>query len=228
MRQRTFIVLAALGVAAGAACSSSSSNGTPDGGQQDASGSGSGSSSSGASSSGASSSGASSSSGSSGGTREAGLLMGMQIGTPPTSMAGGVYCPGQFGLMAACAAPAVCCWGDQSQVPTPLAGCTASSACTGSAISCSGPAGCSAGQVCCFGFATDAGVSAAGVGTSFTTQCATDCPTGDMVHYQLCGSSSDCPAGEVCNNMAPYAPYCFSAGGRDGGGGDDAADAGPE
>jgi hypothetical protein len=62
-----------------------------------------------------------------------------------------------------------------------------------------------------------------------------------MIHYRLCASGSDCAAGEICNNMAPYAPYCVAQpgspdGGMDGGavdGGDaastaDASDAGPE
>jgi hypothetical protein len=218
MRQRTFVFLASIGVAAGAACSSSSSSGTPDGGQDAASSGESGGSSSG--------------SGSSGGSSESGIVMGMQIGTSPTPMDGGVYCPAAFGSMAACAAPDICCWGDQSQVPAPMAGCTSSTACTGSFIACSGTARCSAGQVCCFAFAADAGMSAQGVGNAFTTQCVSDCPTGDMVHYRLCGSSSDCAAGEICNNMAPYSPYCFATGGTDGGGDagstSDAADAGPE
>jgi hypothetical protein len=150
-------------------------------------------------------------------------------------MDGGVYCPAAFGAMAACATPQVCCWGDQSQMPAPMAGCTDSNACTGSSIGCSGTAQCSAGQVCCFVYAADAGTSAQGIGTNFAAQCATDCTTGDMVHYRLCGSSADCAAGERCNTMAPYAPYCVSAGGLDGGsseGGDagsasGAADAGP-
>jgi len=213
MRRKTFILLASIGVAGGSSCSSSSSNGTSDGGQ-DAAGSD-------------ASTGGGSESGADGGSPEAGLVMGMQIGTPPTSMDGGVYCPGNFGLMAACAAPAVCCWGDQSLSPAPLAGCTASTACAGSSITCSGNAQCAAGQVCCFAFAADGGVGASGVGTSFTSQCTTDCPTGDMIHYQLCGSSSECGVGEICDNMAPYSPYCTSVGGLDGGTGDDGGDAGP-
>jgi hypothetical protein len=237
MRKLTVIFLASISVGAAAACGSSSDSGTPDGGQDDASSSSSGSG-------GGSSGGSGSSSG--GGVSEApdaSLPMAMQIGTAPTPIDGGVYCPGTFGSMAACAAPEVCCWGDQTQVPAPLAGCTSASACSGSSIACSSTDQCSAGQVCCFAYQSDAGAVAA-MTAPFVAQCASSCPTGDMIHYQLCGSSSDCAAGEICNNMAPYAPYCISNGSLDGGGGDggdaastsaadaastlDAADAGAE
>ncbi len=160
--------------------------------------------------------------------------MGMQIGTAPTPIDGGVYCPAALGAMTACAAPQVCCWADQSQMPPPVQGCTSTSACTGSLIGCSATAQCAAGQVCCFAYTSDAGVGPTGVGTSFAAQCAADCPTGDMIHYQLCGSSADCAAGDICNTMAPYAPYCSPGGGMDGGGDagagstPDAADAGSE
>jgi hypothetical protein len=219
MRQRTFILLASIGVAAGTACGSSSNSGTPDSGSNAASSGGSSGSSSGAGSS------------SGGGSSGMGLPMGMQIGTAPTPIDGGVYCGAAFGGMGgACASPQVCCWGDQSQMPAPIAGCTDSNACTGSSIGCSATAQCSAGQVCCFVYGADAGTSAQGIGTNFTSQCATDCPEGDMVHYRLCGSSADCAAGDTCNMMAPYSPYCSSTGGRDGGGGNggngDGGDAG--
>ncbi len=216
MRELTVIFLASIGVAAAAACGSSSNTGTPDGGQDDASSSSSGS---------GGGSGSSSSGGVSEAPEAASVPMAMQIGTAPTPMDGGVYCPGSFGSMAACAAPEVCCWGDQSQVPAPLAGCTSASACSGSSIACSGTDQCSAGQVCCFAYDSDAGAVAA-MTSPFVAQCATSCPTGDMIHYQLCGSSSDCAAGEICNNMAPYAPYCVSSGNLDGGEGD-GGDAGP-
>jgi hypothetical protein len=38
-----------------------------------------------------------------------------------------------------------------------------------------------------------------------------------MVHYQLCGSNMDCPAGSTCSMMAPYAPYCMTPLNLDGG-----------
>ncbi|MGH7438017.1 MAG: hypothetical protein ACREOE_06350 [Gemmatimonadales bacterium] len=213
-----FLASLALGAAVAAvACGSSNSTGSSDDGGPDSAGS---SSSGGtASSSGGSSSGVAGSSGSSSGGAEAGVLpMGMQIGTVPTPMDGGVYCPAAFGAMAACAAPQVCCWGDQSQMPPPMAGCTASSACTGSVVACSGTAQCPAGQVCCFAFTGDAGATGAGPSGPFGAQCATSCPEGDMVHYRLCSSSADCTSGEICNNMAPYSPYCIATGPVDGGG----------
>jgi hypothetical protein len=243
MRELKLIFLAPVGVAAGiaaaAACGSSSTNGGPDSGQDGASsdGTSSGSASGSSGGTGSSSSGSSSGTGSGSSGADANLLpMGMQIGTPPTQMDGGLFCLGQFMSPAACAAPQVCCWGDQSQTPPPLAGCTSASSCTGSVIACSATAQCSAGQVCCFVFTSDAGAGAGGTMGPFAAQCATSCPTGDMIHYRLCGTSSDCAAGEICNNMAPYAPYCFAQpGSPDGGavdGGDatstaDASDAGP-
>jgi hypothetical protein len=66
-------------------------------------------------------------------------------------------------------------------------------------------------------FTTDAGPSVLGTMGPFSAQCATTCATGDMVHYRLCGTSSDCASGEICNNMAPYSPYCAALGNPDGG-----------
>lgn len=238
MRDLVLTLLASGGVMALVACGSSG-NGAPDGGQYD----GSIGSSSGASGSSSGGSGGSSGSSSSAGSDDSGSAMGeagqppmqMQIGTPPTSIAGGVYCPGNFGAMAACAAPQVCCWGDQSQSPPPLNGCTGASSCTGSVIACSETSQCASGQVCCFVFTADAGATVPGTLGPFTAQCATTCATGDMVHYRLCGTSSDCASGEICNNMAPYSPYCAALGNPDGGIGDagqssdagSAADVGP-
>jgi hypothetical protein len=223
MREASVVFLATASAAFALACSSSNTSSATDGGGNDtgsSTSSGGGSGSSGGGSSG-------------GGGFDAALPMGMQIGTPPTPMDGGVYCPisgamGPIGMAtpAACASPDICCWGDQSQFPPPLAGCTTASACTGSSIACSNTAQCGAGQVCCFVFAADAGGGGAGMGP-FTAQCAAACPEGDMVHYQLCGSDSDCASGETCMTMAPYSPYCAGAMGVDGGtGGEAAADGG--
>ena len=47
---------------------------------------------------------------------------------------------------------------------------------------------------------------------SFSAECADNCPTGDMVHYQLCASSTDCPSGQSCI-MGTYTTYCANMGG---------------
>lgn len=77
---------------------------------------------------------------------------------------------------------------------------------------------CSGGQVCCFAFATsDAGAGGGLFGaTGFSAQCASSCPTGDMVHYRLCASTSECPSGESCI-MGQYTTYCAQTPGLDGG-----------
>jgi hypothetical protein len=226
MRRAMIVFLASIGVAAAAACSSSSDNGGSDGGGSDGGG-GSGTSSG---STGGSGSGAGGGSRSGSGVFDAGMAM--QIGTVPTLIDGGVYCPtGGGGLMGggmptACASPQVCCWGDQTQLPAPLAGCTSASMCTGSVIACSNTGQCGAGQVCCFAYGD------AGMAGPWAAQCAAQCPTGDMVHYRLCASDSECASGETCTMMAPYSPYCMApfmmgdGGPRDGGPRDGAGDSG--
>jgi hypothetical protein len=223
MRSAIVVFVASAGVAVAAACSSSSDNNGTDGGGSDGGGSSSSSSSGGRSSS------------SSGGLFDAGTPM--QIGTRPTSIDGGIHCAG-MGMMGECASPQLCCWGDQSQTLPPLPGCTTATSCSGSSIACSATNHCATGQVCCFVFTGDAG--AAATTGPFTAQCADQCPTGDMVHYQLCASDSDCPAGNTCSMMAPYSPYCMTPfmfdGGRRGDGAapeggqssTDASDAGGE
>ncbi len=63
-----------------------------------------------------------------------------------------------------------------------------------------------------------AGASPGGPATAFgafSAQCADDCPGGDMVHYQLCASSSDCPSGQQCV-PGTYTTYCADTGGPGG------------
>jgi hypothetical protein len=104
--------------------------------------------------------------------------------------------------------------------------CTAAGSCNGSSLSCSNPSQCSAGQTCCFAYQqSEAGAGPGGFGgfgggggMTFSAQCADSCPTGDMVHYQLCASSTDCPSGQSCT-MGPYTMYCMDMGGGFPGGG---------
>jgi hypothetical protein len=129
----------------------------------------------------------------------------MQIGTPPGSVSGGINCG--MSMTTQCPTSQVCCWGDQSLMPAPLPGCTSASACTGSSIACSATQHCGAGQVCCFMYTGGAGAMG-----PFSAQCTNQCPTGDMVHYQLCASDSDCLGGGTCTMMAPYSAYCMGGG----------------
>jgi hypothetical protein len=103
----------------------------------------------------------------------------------------------------------------------PALSCTTAGSCSGSSLSCSSTQHCSSGQVCCFVYQqTEAGAGPGGFGApmAFTAQCADDCPGGDMVHYQLCASSSECPNGQSCI-PGTYTTYCADMGGGPPGGG---------
>jgi hypothetical protein len=85
-----------------------------------------------------------------------------------------------------------------------------------SSLSCSNPSNCGGpGRVCCLVFQrSEAGAGPDGSGDifapmmSFSAECTENCPTGDMLHYQLCAaSSSDCPKGQSCI-PGTYAAYC--------------------
>jgi len=166
----------------------------------------------------------SSSSGTTGGGSSSG-------GTAPTATDSGIPC----GMQGACTPPQECCFASQF-APT----CAAPGSCSASSLACSSTQHCSGGQVCCFAFnASDGGMAGAGGfaapgAAGFNAQCASQCPTGDMVHYQLCASASDCPGGQSCIR-GTYTTYCaapleagafpgfreggaFPFGGRDAGG----------
>jgi hypothetical protein len=105
--------------------------------------------------------------------------------------------------------------------------CTPAGSCTGSSLACSGTQQCSGGQVCCFAY-QEAEASAAagpfggfGAPMAFAATCADDCPGNDMIHYQLCASSSDCPSGQQCV-PGTYTTYCAGMGGAPAGGPPDA------
>src|SRR5258708_9686677 len=146
MRKAAVVFLASASIAAIAACDSSNNGGGGDGGGGEG---GSGSSSSGSAVGG---SGSASGSGGSGVVFDAGMAV--QIGTPPTPLDGGVYCPVMItagvATPTACASPEVCCWGDQSVFPAPLPGCTSATSCSGSVISWSNTAQFRAGPGGCF------------------------------------------------------------------------------
>jgi hypothetical protein len=102
--------------------------------------------------------------------------------------------------------------------------CTPVGSCVGSSLGCSTSQQCSSGQVCCFEYQTsEAGAAGGGVGgfagfgapMTFTAECADECPSGDMVHYQLCASSSECPSGQQCV-PGTYTTYCDDTGGGPG------------
>lgn len=178
--------------------------------------------------------------GSSGGTA-AGSSSGSTSGAASAPSAdyadGGISC----GLGLGCAPSEECCYagapaGDGG-VPGMLGGfaafgggpggaatsCTPAGSCTGSSLACSSTQHCSGGQVCCFAYQqAEAGAAAgpfAGFGApmAFSATCADDCPGNDMVHYQLCGSSSDCPSGQQCI-PGTYTTYCSGMGGAPTGG----------
>jgi hypothetical protein len=138
--------------------------------------------------------------------------------------AGNVAC----GTQGACSSSEDCCYaaaGDAAaggglggfaaaQPPAPT--CVPKGSCGGSSLSCSSTAQCGGGQVCCFAYQTQ--TSGAGEGglaafggfaamMPFSAQCASDCPSGDMVHYQLCASASECPSGMSCV-QGTYTTYC--------------------
>src|SRR5579859_1202171 len=145
---------------------------------------------------------------------------------------GGISC----GFNAGCAPSEQCCYAPPSApsaeagppglggfggfAPMPM--CTSAGSCSGSSLSCSSSQHCSSGQVCCFVYqASEAGAApggpAGGLGgfggfgapamMTFSAQCADTCPAGDMVHYQLCASSSECPSGQSCV-PGTYTTYC--------------------
>jgi hypothetical protein len=105
--------------------------------------------------------------------------------------------------------------------------CTSAGSCSGSSLSCSSSQHCSGGQVCCFMYQqSEAGAAPGGPGgggfagfgapMTFTAACADECPAGDMVHYQLCASSGDCPSGQTCV-PGTYTTYCAAMGAPPGG-----------
>ncbi len=142
--------------------------------------------------------------------------------TAPTqaNVDSGIAC----GVQGACAAPQACCYAAATAplAPAPAPTCIAQSACAGSSLSCSSTAQCSGSQVCCFVYEMpDAGQGDGGrafpvIGAqTFSAQCADQCPTGDMMHYQLCAVASECPSGESCVR-GTYTTYCAAT--RGGGG----------
>jgi hypothetical protein len=142
----------------------------------------------------------------------------------PANADAGIACGAQGG----CAEPQVCCYGAAAGplAPPPAPSCTPQGSCAGSSLACSGTAHCSGSQVCCFAFdMADAGQQGDGgrgfptIGAQgFNAECADQCPTGDMVHYQLCSSASDCPTGQSCVR-GMYTTYCAAMGAGPGGGG---------
>jgi hypothetical protein len=141
-------------------------------------------------------------------------------GTSPSSAYadGGISC----GFGGGCAPSEACCYAAMAGggFGAPAAPqCTAPGSCSGSELDCTSTMHCSGSQVCCFAFATsDAGAGGGfpGAAAGFGAKCASSCPTGDMVHYQLCVSTSECPGGESCI-MGQYTTYCAQIPGPDGG-----------
>ena len=149
---------------------------------------------------------------------------------------GGISC----GPQAGCAPSEQCCYGAPATSEAgafgpggfgggfgaPSLSCTSAGSCSGSSLSCSSSQHCSGGQVCCFVYqASEAGAGAGGPGggfagfgapMTFTAACADECPGGDMVHYQLCASSDDCPNGQACI-PGTYTTYCADMGAPPGG-----------
>jgi len=223
------VALAALGVSACvAACKGSTNPGGSEGfGGDDAAGVATGGSSGGAAGS-----------GSSGGSTSTAAPS-----APSAEYAdGGIACGAQGG----CATSEECCYAASTASTASDAGpgaggigafgggpvaaaptCTSAGSCTGSSLACSSTQHCSAGQVCCFVYQTSEAGAATGGATgafgviaapmTFSAQCADDCPGGDMIHYQLCASSSDCPSGEQCV-LGTYTNYCYDTGAGPGGG----------
>jgi len=146
---------------------------------------------------------------------------------------GGISC----GIQGGCATSESCCYpsGGNAAALTSGPSCTPQGSCAGSSLACSNTAHCSGGEVCCFAFVTpDAGQDAAGgapgfpAAMSFGAQCAAQCPTGDMVHYQLCATSTECPSGQSCV-PGTYTRYCAAMTGfpgADAGAGEASSDSG--
>jgi hypothetical protein len=152
---------------------------------------------------------------------------------------GGIAC----GFAGGCAPDQACCYGGMTGGGNGGGmgfgfpggpGCTAQGSCSGSEFDCTSTMHCTGSQVCCFAFASnDAGTGGGGgafpgfgAAQGFSAHCADSCPTGDMVHYQLCASASECPSGQSCI-PGMYTTYCATARapGADGGGGGGPADA---
>jgi hypothetical protein len=187
-----------------------------------------------------------SSGGSSGGvSSNGGNGGGSSSGSAPGYVDGGISC----GVQGGCATSESCCYSTATGAGGFPAGptCAASGSCSGSSLDCSSTTHCSGSQVCCFAFAPmdagagqGAGQSEAGGGVGgfggfggfgapapaqgFSAQCADQCPSGDMVHYQLCATSSECPSGQNCV-PGQYTTYCAAGGmnGFPGGPGSDAS-----
>ena len=184
----TLTVLAACSLVAGCKGSATSSSNTTFGDDDDQ----------GVGSSGGSGSGGGAGSSSGGGSASS---------EPPTMPSadyadGGIAC----GPQAGCATSQQCCYGGAPAVEAgafgpggfggvgaPTMTCTSAGSCTGSSLSCSSSQHCSGGQVCCFAYQeSEAGASGGpggafggfGAPMTFGAECAGDCPTGDMVHYQ--------------------------------------------
>jgi hypothetical protein len=221
------VILAALASLCGEGCKSSTNSSIPVFGDDD---SGSGATGS-----------ASGSSGGTGGSSSGGAASGGSSSAPSPEFAdGGISCGAQGG----CAPSEECCYptsapmsageagapgalgglgGFGGGIGAPATTCTQAGSCTGSSLGCSSTQHCSGGEVCCFVYqASEAGAAAggfAGFGApmAFTAECADECPGGDMIHYQLCASSSECPNGQQCV-PGTYTTYCNAMGGGPAGG----------
>ena len=170
---------------------------------------------------------------SSGGGTTSGSSGGSTAGGSPSAPSadysdGGISC----GPQGACAPSEQCCYAPAPAAEAgppglggfggfgggPTTSCTPAGSCAGSSLSCSSPSHCAGGQVCCFAYTqSEAGAGPGGFAgfaapmMGFSAECADNCPTGDMVHYALCASSTDCPSGQSCIR-GTYTTYCANMG----------------
>ena len=157
-------------------------------------------------------------------------LGGATTGAAPAPIDGGIAC----GIGGGCAVGQECCMSGFTPRCVPPGACM-----NASSLDCtSGPQCSGGGGMCCFVLQTpDAGAAGGGglfgggggAMMTYTATCTSQCPAGDMMHYQLCADATECPTGQQCTPGQYGYNYCnvppeggaggFRGGGTFGGGG---------